>query len=124
MIALLYFRLQGSTLANSNLIKFKMGKYIREFNKFFTFLKLLLFLRQYLIFPSILYYLNATDAELRDSSKFRVCTIAVLNTYNSAFLPLYPVPANSSTVLSKIFYSHLFIYYTFIGKILMTLSVI
>lgn len=124
LIALLYFRLQGSTLANSNLIKFKMGKYIREFNKFFTFLKLLLFLRQYLIFPSILYYLNATDAELRDSSKFRVCTIAVLNTYNSAFLPLYPVPANSSTVLSKIFYSHLFIYYTFIGKILMTLSVI
>lgn len=124
LIALLYFRLHGSALANFNLLKFKMGKYIRKFNKFFAFLKLLLFLRQYLIFPSILYYLNPTDAELRDSSKFRVCTIAVLNTYNSAFLPLYPVPANSSNVLSKVFYSHLFIYYTFIGKILMTLSVI
>lgn len=124
LVALLYFKLYGSAFANFSLFKFKMGKYIRKFNKFFAFLKLLLFLRQYTIFPSILYYLNPTNAELRDSARFRVCTIAILNSYNSAFLPLYPVPANSSNVLSKVFYSYLFIYYTFIGKILMTLSVI
>lgn len=124
LIALLYFRLYGSAFAKSESLKFRMGKYIRKFNKFFAFLKLLLFLRQRILFPSILYYLNPIDAELRDSIKFRVCTIALLNSYNSAFLPLYPIPANSTSLLSKVFYSYLYIYYTFIGKILMTLSVI
>lgn len=124
LIIILYLKLYESAFSKSDSLKFRMGKYIRKFKKFFAFLKLLLFLRQYTIFPSILYYLNTTNAELRDVMKFRVCTLAIVNSNNIASMPLYPIPANNNNLLSKIFFSYLFVYYSFIGKILMTLSVI
>lgn len=124
LLIILYLQLRSSISDKSNLLTFKIDRYIRRFKKFFSFLKLILFLRESSILPNILYYINPTNAELRDASKLRVCSISVLNSDNNSALPLYPIPSNSSNNLPKIFFSYLYVYYTYLGRILLTLSII
>lgn len=127
MIALLtifYLRLYDSVFGDIRILKFKVGRYIRRFRKFFAFFKLLLFLRKYTIFPNILFYLNPTNSELLDSKMFRICSIALINSDSNASIPLYPIPLNNNTSLSKIFFCNLFVHFYYVGRILLILSII
>ena len=124
LLTVLYLKLYDSVFGDIRILKFKVGRYIRRFRKFFTFLKLLLFLRKYIVFPNILFYLNPTNLELLDSKMFRICSIALVNSDGDTSIPLYPIPLNNNTSLSKIFFCNLFVHFYYVGRIMLILSII
>lgn len=124
LLSIFYIRLYDSLFGDVRTLKFRLGRYIRRYRKFFAFFKLLLFLRRYTIFPNIVFYLNPTNSELRDIKTFRVCSIALTNSNIDASIPFYPVPINNSTSISKIFFCNLFVHFYYMGRILLILSII
>lgn len=123
-ISIFYQKVLESTLGSRKSSIFRDNRFVRKYNKFFAFLKISMFLRENVIFPSILFYLNPTNAELKDTIFFRVCSIALINTNNIASIPLYPIVINNSSDLSKIFFVHLLIHFHYIGKILSIINII
>lgn len=95
----------------------------KRFRKFYIFIKILLYLRQFRVLPNILFYLESSSRELIRISKYRICIISLVDSDSTGVnCVTYPIPCSFGNYLSKIFYSHLIINSFFLGRILMLLN--
>lgn len=97
----------------------------KPFRKFFVFLKLFRYLRQFRALPNILFYLESNATEVLRILKYKVCVIALVNSDCSSIRTItYPIPCNFGNYLSKIFYAHMIVNSFFLGRILLFLTAV
>ncbi len=120
-----YYKLYRRMHLNLNIFKFKMNVFINEFKKFHLFIKLMFYLREFNKLPAVLFYLDPTERELSNISKYRICILSLVSSnYNTVGCINYPIPTNFGSYLSKIFYSYLFLNSYYLGRIMLILNAI
>lgn len=123
LVMCLYYKLNTRLELNMVNYKLKLDRLVVQFRKFYVFIKFLIYLREHMQLPSTLFYLDPVESELATVSKYRICTISLVDsTFSTANYVTYPIPSSFGTHLSKFFYASLFVNAYFIGRILLVLS--
>lgn len=123
LVLCVYYKLHLNIELDIVSYKFKIDRLISEFKKFYVFIKFLIYLREFKRFPSILFYLDPSEPELATISKYRICTLSLVDSnLSTSNYATYPIPSSFGAYLSKIFYGYLFINSYFIGRILLIIS--
>lgn len=123
LVMCVYYKLNARLELNMINYRLKLGRLVTQFRKFYVFMKFLVYLRGYMQLPSTLFYLDPVESELLTVSRYRICTISLVDShFSTTNYVTYPIPSSFGTYLSKFFYASLFVNAYFIGRILLVLN--
>lgn len=118
LILKIYYKAFQTVEVGTRLSIFKLDSYIRGFKKFYTFIRIILFFREFKDMPSILFYLDPSDNVLSETFKYPICTIVLSDGSLKHNYSMYLIPTSFGTYLSRLFYSYIIINSYYLGRIL------